>query len=308
MAGFQFEKPRVVGGTPIRSMYDAAAQTQAGDYDNIMAGYDSLQQRASGQGQGASQPLNYVPAQAKSASFTPGASYERTQDFGGLVGKLNDWTNTGGYTDSDTANIRERALSPIRAAYGNAQRNLNRQKVLQGGYSPNHGAVTSKMAREQGELASNATTNVNAEIAKMIAANKLAGMQTLSPMLTGENNLSNSMRANNASAQQSFDAGNIEDERNVRDMNANLAMRVNEMNQARDLSNNNVELSALAGKTNLYGTNPALTSTFANQVLSNNQQNMQAIQTANMIKNQRAGVGIDVVNSAARGATVPTFR
>lgn len=284
-------------GSPIRSMYDAAAQTQAGDYDNIMAGYDSLQSKASNASNGPDK-LNYVPVNSVKTSYVPGAGYSRSNDLNNLVGNLQEYSSTGGYSGDDISSIRERALSPIRATYANAQRNLNRQKTLQGGYMPNAGAIYSKMAREQGELASSASTNVNAEVAKMIAAGKLAGYQSLSPILSNENTMQNNINSNNANALRETEMFNTADEQRVRDLNANMRMRVEEMNADDDRLNNNLELSALSGKANLYGTTPALTNTFGNQVLENNQQNMQAVQTANAIKNQRAGIGLNIIGAA----------
>src|SRR3989304_3720618 len=104
--------------SPIKNVYETAATTNAENYDDIMAGYDSLQKRSQSGNTG--QQLNYT------------------------------------------------GLSPIRSVYSNARRNLDRQKSLQGGYSPNYGAVLSKMAREQSELGTQASTNINAEVAKMI--------------------------------------------------------------------------------------------------------------------------------------------
>src|SRR3990167_284094 len=73
-------------------------------------------------------------------------------------------------------NIRARAISPIRAVYANAQRNVDRQRTLQGGYSPNYTAAMTKMAREQGANVADANTNVEAAIAELISRNKLAGL------------------------------------------------------------------------------------------------------------------------------------
>src|SRR5690606_3409653 len=122
-------------------------------------------------------PLNYVPLTSTAITHVPGYSYSRSSDLNNLIGNLQEYSRTGGYSDADVANIRERGLSPLRAVYGNAERNLKRQQNLQGGYMPNAGAVRSKIAREMGELLSTQSTNINAEVAKMIAAGKLSGMQ-----------------------------------------------------------------------------------------------------------------------------------
>lgn len=88
-----------------------------------------------------------------------------------------DFAKTGGFSAADLANIRARAVSPIRAVYANAQQNVNRQRALQGGYSPGFGVLQARMAREQGQGASDAATNAEASIAEMVQQGKLAGLQ-----------------------------------------------------------------------------------------------------------------------------------
>jgi hypothetical protein len=72
--------------------------------------------------------------------------------------------------------LRARGTSPIRASYGNAEREVGRSRSLQGGYSPNSPAVIAKMAREQGQAGSEALTGVNANIAGMVQQGKQAGL------------------------------------------------------------------------------------------------------------------------------------
>lgn len=276
------------GGGPISSLYSDASSRVADDYEGIKSGYDSLLNRAKN-GQ-LRTPANYVPVNSTSIRNVPGATYNRSGDLNSLVGNLQNFSDTGGYSGGDIDSIRARGLSPIRAAYANAQRNLSRQKNLQGGYMPNMGAITSKMAREQGELGSTMSTNINAEVAKMVAAGKLSGMQSLSPILTGENTMQNQISQKNADTARETEMYNMDDERRVRDLNANMKMRTDERNTGIEGDNAATELSALSGKTNLFGTTPAMTNTFNNQVLQN--------QTANQIKNQRAGFG---------GVAVPRF-
>ena len=65
----------------------------------------------------------------------------------------------------------------MRAVYSNAQREVNRQRALQGGYSPGFGVLQARMARQQGQSASDAATNAEASIAEMVQQGKLAGLQ-----------------------------------------------------------------------------------------------------------------------------------
>jgi hypothetical protein len=86
------------------------------------------------------------------------------------------FAETGGFSPEDLANIRARAISPIRATYANAQREVNRNMALQGGYSPGANVLKARMAREQGQAGAEATTAAEADIAKMVQEGKLAGL------------------------------------------------------------------------------------------------------------------------------------
>lgn len=88
-----------------------------------------------------------------------------------------DFSKTGGFSPGDLSNIRARAVSPVRAAYAQAQQGVNRQSALQGGYSPGKGVLQARMAREQGSAASDAATNAEASIAEMVQQGKLSGLQ-----------------------------------------------------------------------------------------------------------------------------------
>lgn len=88
-----------------------------------------------------------------------------------------DFAKTGGFSAADLANIRARAVSPVRAVYARAQENVNRQRALQGGYSPGFGVLQARMARQQGQGISDAATNAEAAIAEMVQQGKLAGLQ-----------------------------------------------------------------------------------------------------------------------------------
>jgi hypothetical protein len=92
-------------------------------------------------------------------------------------GGFQDFAKTGGFSAADLANIRARAVSPVRAAYARAQEGVNRQRALQGGYSPGFGVLQARMARQQGQSASDAATNAEAAIAEMVQQGKLAGLQ-----------------------------------------------------------------------------------------------------------------------------------
>jgi hypothetical protein len=108
-------------------------------------------------------------------------SYSSTRSFDSgapiSFGGFQDFAKTGGFSGGDLANIRARAVSPVRAVYQNAQQNVNRQRSLQGGYSPGFGVLQARMARQQGQGISDAATNAEASIAEMVQQGKLAGLQ-----------------------------------------------------------------------------------------------------------------------------------
>src|SRR5207344_2122390 len=148
----------------IKSVYDSAASQQAEDYDSIMGGYDSILNNAR---TNPSAKLNYTPINPVFNRNIQVYNYQRTPELNTALTGLQDYSKTGGYSDADIGNIRERAISPIRSIYDSADRNINRQKVLSGGYSPNQGALQAKLARESSSKIGDITTNANARIAEM---------------------------------------------------------------------------------------------------------------------------------------------
>lgn len=277
----------------IRNVYDAAVTQNADDYDNIREGYDSLQQRARSNQNNS--PLNYVPVNPIFNRNIQGINYQRSDDLNTAITGLKDYSNTGGYSDADIGNIRERGISPIRSIYDSARRGVERNKVLQGGYAPNYGAVMSKMARESAGQIGDVTTRVNADIAKMVASGKLSGLQSLGSVASRDNELMNQANARNTEMQNEVERMNADEQRRVDELNAAERARVDTLNRGVDQQNFNNELNAVQGKQSLYGTTPALTQTFANQALQDNAQSMQAVTTANNIKQQRANVGLNLI-------------
>ncbi len=89
-----------------------------------------------------------------------------------------NFANTGGFTPTGLAAIRARAISPIRAAYSDATRNIERARAA-GGTSAGANVLRARLAREGGQAASDATTNAEANIAQLVQSGKLAGNQGL---------------------------------------------------------------------------------------------------------------------------------
>lgn len=102
----------------------------------------------------------------------------RNLAFGGA----SDFLKDGGLSQEDLASMRSRALSPVRAAYSDATREINRTSALQGGYSPNRTAALSRMARERGQGVADAATNAEAGIVGMRQQGRMAGLNAATSM------------------------------------------------------------------------------------------------------------------------------
>mgnify|MGYP001604076029 FL=1 len=98
------------------------------------------------------------------------------KEYNEVMSGYRDFSKTGGFSPMDISNMRSRAVSPVRAVYANAQQNVNRQRALQGGYSPGFGALQARMAREQSSGTSDAAINAEAGLAGQIQQGRLAGL------------------------------------------------------------------------------------------------------------------------------------
>ncbi len=247
--------PKPVKTDP-NSAYNAAILTQGADYDRLMRQYDAMR--------------NTNPIMAN-------YNYYESPEEAALKSQLRENMDTGGFSSGDIGALRERGVSPIRSVYANAMRNASRAKNLAGGYSPNSLAVQAKMAREQSDVVSNATTNVNASIAEMVARGKAEAAGQLAPLATRE-----------STYRAGIDADNVNERRRVE---------------------TDLPLQLLQGKTSLYGTTPALASMFGQHALSLRGQDLQS---QNMQINQdqnRTNAGLNLISGLNSGRTpTPTPR
>lgn len=120
--------------------------------------------------------MNFVGAQGQQFQNDYGAgrvSDERMR--GSAESGYQNFINTGGFTPRDIASMRARAISPIRATYDAANRNINRHYAM-GGTNAGANVLRARMAREQGQSASDAVTGVESNIAQMMAQNRLSGL------------------------------------------------------------------------------------------------------------------------------------
>lgn len=233
--------------------YPASIKSAGEGYDEIMQGYRNiLAQKPSNTN---TNTINDIMQRYKNlgSSTDPANTYTPSADVTAAMGNLSSLAQTGGYSSGDVSNLRARAISPIRAVYANAMRGLDRQRSLTGGYSPGYGAASTKMAREQSEQIGGATTNVNAQLAQMIAQ----GKQQAAPQyasFAGE-------EANRALSQKN----RISDLTlaGTRGMADTVGLQ-----RQQELDDQNRQNEALRGMTSIYGTTPALANMFGNQAMS----------------------------------------
>lgn len=232
--------------------FGSAVNTQAGDYDSIMAQYKNLA------AQGSQNPITASTVSTPSVAPQT-APYVQSADVTKSLSNLSSLSDTGGYTDAGIADIRARDISPIRSIYSNAQQNVERAKALGGGYSPNFNATQAKMARDESDKIGDVTTAANAGIAQNVAANKLSASSSYAGA---------SSTANAATA--AADKANADIVNQINESNAARATSVATGNADRtlaaDSSNRDNILKGIQGQASLYGTTPALVNTFGNQV------------------------------------------
>ena len=293
--------PTSLFGNP--ATFTAAANTQASDYDRIMQGYSDLAksystnpiapgvaraQDVSFSSNVSPTPISYAPIQAQTAA------YKQSADVTGSLADLSNLASTGGYSAADIADIRERDISPIRSIYANAQQNAERAKALSGGYSPNFNATQAQLARDEANQIGGATNAANAGIAQNVAANKIAVSPAYASAAAAANaaeiqanqknadiinqinefNAQNALQSGEFNSQLGLGAEEFNTSTNaaIAEANANRAASTDQfnINAALDAAkfNRGGTANALAGQASLYGTTPALTSLFGNQVMA----------------------------------------
>lgn len=232
--------------SPIETMYDVygtAVNKQASDYDTIMGNYDEIYRQAMDPNQG---------------KFTP-IGYDKSSDTTAALASLKGLSETGGLSGADQQNLRARGMSPIRSMYATAQRDMDRNRRLQGGYSPNFGAVTAKMTRDQSSAIADQMDKVNANIAQMVQTGKLSAAPNYASAAQAESELKHGIAKFNA--QGLFDASR---------------------------TRRSDALGAIQGKTNLYGTTPALSQLYGSQ--ARNDRDFEADQKQRKITNEANAV------------------
>ena len=246
---------------PVEDMYNLygrSVKQQAGDYDEIMSRFRDIYNTSRGGGDSL-----YTPYQAEKATYT------KSPDTTAALASLRDLSETGGLSAADQQNLRARGISPIRSMYATAQRDMDRNRRLSGGYSPNFGAVTAKMTRDMSSQIADQMDNVNARIAEMVQSGKLSAAPNYASAAQAESEL-----------KSRFDLSNRDAENEARKTNA-MGMF--------DARRNKESLAAEAAKgmTQLYGTTPALPNLYGSQAAD--ARDFQANQVQQK-KNRNAGI------------------
>lgn len=302
----QEKKPFGLFGDP--SSFTGAANQQGSDYDRLMKQYETNIKAGNNIG-------SVAPGKFTSGSFTPAqfqsqgafgsvapqlAKFRQSGDVSSALGNLSELSRTGGYSEGDKSDLRSRGVSPIRSIYGNAQRELQRNRSLGGGYSPNFAAASGDMARSMSDQIGQRVTDVNAGIAQNVASNRIGASGTYAGAAQNANNaqteaerhnadIVNQINEFNASGQAGVNAANAAGANETSRFNAgganemsrfnaggasdmsrfNATNRIGLLNSANENAFKNTE-----GMRSLYGTTPALTKLFGDQVGDASQMNM----------------------------------
>lgn len=112
-------------------------------------------------------------------------------DYGNIMGQYQNFAKTGGFSPTDIAAIRARSTNPTRGIYEQMQQGLQRQRALQGGYSPGYATASARLARQGSQAISDINQGTEANIAEMRQRGQLAGLQGASSLYGTTPGLSN---------------------------------------------------------------------------------------------------------------------
>lgn len=256
--------------------YDTGVGKNFGSYDQIMNNYQDLYNNAgSGGGYGGDQRFGH-------GSYTP-QTYDYTDPFNSYGG-YSEFSKTGGFSEADKQNMRERNIAPTRSIYDSAQRGIDKQRALQGGYSPNYTAAKAKSARDMSQQISDINVASNAGIAEMVQKGRLAGLGGMSN-IEGQR-LGAEIDKNKFAALQK----NWAEEQTGADRRFGASMYEDPMKY---------KLAALQGMTGLYGTTPAMAQLFGDQVLKNQSQILTG-------QEMQGGWGQNQINNQYQNAQIPS--
>lgn len=96
------------------------------------------------------------------------------------AGVFDEFARSGGYSESDKANIRTRATSGIPAMFGRMRDEAGRIANVQGGYGPGQVALMSRMGRDQARGISDASLNAELGISDAVRSGRMGAAEALS--------------------------------------------------------------------------------------------------------------------------------
>jgi len=202
---------------------------------------------------------------AKGNVYTPflGSYVDPFKSYEGFT----EFSKTGGYSPQDIANMRARGVSPIRAAYANAEREIGRQRSMQGGYSPNAIALQGRMAREQGQSAADATTNVEAGLAEARNRGRLSGLTGMSGIEGQRLDADVDLTKFNAGQRTNAQVNTFASADRAAAANRSSAESAAGRRMAASGASTRNQMDALSGMRSLYGTTPGMSEMFGNQAI-----------------------------------------
>lgn len=273
--------------TPIsqnfQNQYQNVADRDMQHYNDILGGYREFREKS------LTPTIAAINSRVPKPFSFERVNYERDPETTGrAISGYTDFADTGGYSPQDIQELRARGISPVRAAYGNSMMQLDRQRSLQGGYSPNFTAATAQMQRELPQQLANATTNVNAGLAESIRSGKLAGLGGL----TGIGGMETGARMQAGMANQGADlqAQNLTEQ--------SLSAHDTRKLSAQDLLGRSIDMER-----GLYGTSPGATATFGDQAQRAYQQRLQLEQLRGQLGSNYVDNQIRLLNPIDTGGT-----
>jgi hypothetical protein len=90
-----------------------------------------------------------------------------------------EFEKTGGYTDADKANIRDRGNRAIASTYGSLSDNMNRQRITSGNIGPGLSATNFKLARQAAQDIGSNTRDTESSIADAVRSGRMSAAQAI---------------------------------------------------------------------------------------------------------------------------------
>jgi hypothetical protein len=183
---FVDDRQRDLGDSQRRS--DSAYDSASRGFNDVLSGHD---------GSGANR--GYYDEFARTGGWDPSRIADVDSDIAGFRdigrygardqasadrlrggGVYDEFSKTGGYSDTDRANIRDRATSQVPAFYGALKDELSRQNTSSGGYNVGLGSQMSKLARESGRAGVDAAKGAELDIMDRVNSGRQWGTEGMS--------------------------------------------------------------------------------------------------------------------------------